>query len=77
MHVPTNVKSPNNISKWQMRFISAFKGLRYTFLSYTRIVLGLGINTAHKVSIRNLMIVHKTETRSLTIEIRVVFGHNL
>jgi hypothetical protein len=27
MHVPTNVKSPNNISKWQMGFNSAFKGL--------------------------------------------------
>jgi hypothetical protein len=28
MHGPINVKSPNNISKWQMRFNSAFKGLR-------------------------------------------------
>jgi hypothetical protein len=27
MHLPINVKSPNNISKWQMRFNSAFKGL--------------------------------------------------
>jgi hypothetical protein len=27
MHGPTNVKSPNNISKWQMGFNSAFKGL--------------------------------------------------
>jgi hypothetical protein len=27
MHVPVNVKSPNNISKWQMGFNSAFKGL--------------------------------------------------
>jgi hypothetical protein len=27
MHGPINVKSPNNISKWQMRFNSAFKGL--------------------------------------------------
>jgi hypothetical protein len=27
MHVPINVKSPNNISKWQMGFNSAFKGL--------------------------------------------------
>jgi hypothetical protein len=29
MHVPINVKSPNNISKWQMGFNSAFKGLRF------------------------------------------------
>jgi hypothetical protein len=27
MHVPINVKSSNNISKWQMVFNSAFKGL--------------------------------------------------
>jgi hypothetical protein len=27
MHLPINVKSPNNISKWQMAFNSAFKGL--------------------------------------------------
>jgi hypothetical protein len=27
MHGPINVKSTNNISKWQIRFISAFKGL--------------------------------------------------
>jgi hypothetical protein len=27
MHVPINVKSPNNISKWHMGFNSAFKGL--------------------------------------------------
>jgi hypothetical protein len=27
MHLPINVKSPNNTSKWQMRFNSAFKGL--------------------------------------------------
>ena len=27
MHVPINVKSPNNISGWQMGFNSAFKGL--------------------------------------------------
>jgi hypothetical protein len=33
MHVPINVKSPNNISKWQMRFNSAFKGL-IDLLSY-------------------------------------------
>jgi hypothetical protein len=27
MHEPINVKSPNNTSKWQMGFNSAFKGL--------------------------------------------------
>ena len=27
VHLPINVKSPNNISEWQMGFNSAFKGL--------------------------------------------------
>jgi hypothetical protein len=27
MHGPINIKSSNNISKWQMGFNSAFKGL--------------------------------------------------
>jgi hypothetical protein len=31
MHLPINVKSPNNISKWQMEFNSAFKGLNETY----------------------------------------------
>jgi hypothetical protein len=30
MHVPIKVKSPNNISKWQMGFNSVFKGLTKT-----------------------------------------------
>ena len=29
MHVTINVKSPNNISEWQMGFNSAFKGLNF------------------------------------------------
>jgi hypothetical protein len=33
MHVPINVKSPKNISKWQMGFNSAFKGLIYEMLA--------------------------------------------
>jgi len=28
MHGPINIKSPNNISKWQTGFNSAIKGLR-------------------------------------------------
>jgi hypothetical protein len=34
MHGPINVKSPNNIAKWQMRFNSAFKGLTGRSKSY-------------------------------------------
>jgi hypothetical protein len=30
MHGPINVKSPNNISNWQVGFNSAFKGLNKT-----------------------------------------------
>ena len=44
MHGPINFKSPNNISKWQMGFNSAFKGLITTikegysdvYTAYTR-----------------------------------------
>jgi hypothetical protein len=32
MHGPMNVKFPNNTSKWQMEFNSAFKGLKYNYL---------------------------------------------
>jgi hypothetical protein len=34
MHGPINVKSPNNISKWQMGFNSAFKELSSLLLVY-------------------------------------------
>jgi hypothetical protein len=34
MHGPINVKSPNNISKWQMGFDSAFKGLKTYILIF-------------------------------------------
>jgi hypothetical protein len=33
MHGTINVKSPNNISRWQMGFNSAFKGLIFIRLS--------------------------------------------
>jgi hypothetical protein len=40
MHGPTNVKFPNNTSKWQMAFNSAFKGLKnsgaITFCPFTK-----------------------------------------
>jgi len=34
MHVPINIKSPNNINEWQMGFNSAFKGLRWNFMKW-------------------------------------------
>jgi hypothetical protein len=33
MHLPIKVKSPNNISKWQMGFNSAFKVLMNLYFS--------------------------------------------
>ena len=46
MHGPINVKSPNNISEWQMGFNSAFKGLIYkifynefTTMSQERVII--------------------------------------
>jgi hypothetical protein len=38
MHGPINVKSPNNISKWQMGFNSAFKGLNNVNIQNTSCV---------------------------------------
>jgi hypothetical protein len=37
MHGPINVKSPNNISKWQMGFNSAFKGLTQQHEEHSRL----------------------------------------
>jgi hypothetical protein len=39
MHGPINVISPNNISKWQMGFNSAFKGLNTLYKENTAIDL--------------------------------------
>jgi hypothetical protein len=39
MHVPINVKSPNNISKWQMGFNSAFKKCLYIFVYETVLII--------------------------------------
>jgi hypothetical protein len=41
MHVLINVKSPNNISKWQMGFNSAFKGLIISCAVHRKINLHL------------------------------------
>jgi len=38
MHGPINVKSPNNTSKWQMGFNSAFKGLKCIVAFYANSV---------------------------------------
>jgi hypothetical protein len=44
MHGPINVKSPNNTSKWQMGFNSAFKGI----MSYkAKVAVCYEIRTKH------------------------------
>jgi hypothetical protein len=46
MHVTINVKFPSNISKWQMGFNSAFKGLRgYEMLKDTKMTFVTGLTT--------------------------------
>jgi hypothetical protein len=37
MHEPINLKFPNNTSKWQMGFNSAFKGLINVFTKHERL----------------------------------------
>jgi hypothetical protein len=50
MHGPINVKSPNNTSKWQMGFNSAFKGLRCMKLqSWIRLFL-ISWRTCHSAA---------------------------
>jgi hypothetical protein len=43
MHGPINVKSPNNTSKWQMGFNSAFKGLNINYIVLMHVHLKIAI----------------------------------
>src|SRR5215475_12092469 len=54
MHGPINVKSPNNISKWQMGFNSAFKGLRKMKSFYLRIISAFAIAEHHTLEMGTL-----------------------
>jgi hypothetical protein len=57
MHLPINVKSPNNISKWKVGFNSAFKGLNLSLL-HLKQILGYSKNCDETPSRRdgNLLI---------------------
>jgi len=57
MHVPINVKSPNNISERQMGFNSAFKGLN----------LAEGRNVVHLEGKRNVHVVMLEKLRERQI----------
>ena len=60
MHVPINVKSPNNISEWQMEFNSAFKGLMLFVLFHNYYILLILI--CMDVSLKNVCTVSFTYT---------------
>ena len=48
MHVPINLKSPNNIREWQKKFNSAFKGLsRHQIKMVVAILTGHGAVRGH------------------------------
>jgi hypothetical protein len=53
MHLPINVKSPNNISKWQIGFNSAFKGLSIYHRDET-IMLFRNVGHKHPVTPRHI-----------------------
>ena len=48
MHVPINVKSPNNISEWQMGFNSAFKLLTIVVVEKQYYILVYNSNSMYK-----------------------------
>jgi hypothetical protein len=50
MHGPINVKSPNNTSKWQMGFNSAFKGLNTELNPICHLLTLLGAHHIFHVS---------------------------
>jgi hypothetical protein len=87
MHVPINVKSPNNISKWQMEFNLAFKGLSKPICNnrqysqkyptkrtdHKRLHTSFGI--ASKFS--RLKIVRQFTTRTVTMQFRPLTSYSI
>jgi hypothetical protein len=75
MHGPINVKSPNNTSKWQMGFNSAFKGL-------IEFQIQNGLKTEQNLSLyhfithgQTLLTTLKTKyERSLSVTHHTIFG---
>jgi hypothetical protein len=70
MHLTINVKSPNNISKWQMGFNSAFKGLNYK-REFT-VELKANFPTAylsHPIYQSNLVVLKNRKTISVRLSI--------
>jgi hypothetical protein len=59
MHVSINVKSPNNISKWQMGVNSAFKGLKkirkYPKCKYLEAKLKVSLRFMTKLALKDIL----------------------
>jgi hypothetical protein len=58
MHGPMNVKFPNNISKWQMEFNSAFKGLTElcVYFRTVHVVIFILFKTTHALFLKHIHI---------------------
>jgi len=69
MHLRINVKSPNNISEWQMGFNSAFKGLT-TLSSISQYIPSNGRKTVNNEldNIRINFLLAQTRTRHPKVE---------
>ena len=68
MHVPINVKSPNNISEWQKGFNSAFKGLIF-FHDHALIIILIIITAVFYTIIR---IIQNKQTRRFILEGQII-----
>ena len=75
MHVPINVKSPINISEWQMGFNSAFKGLRVygVILPFYSRFYCLVLNQAETFLNVRQPTVHRQWCPAITIRLLVLF----
>jgi hypothetical protein len=51
LHGPMNVKFPNNTSKWQMEFNSAFKGLSEHVLQHRILLTNFTEQSSSKLSV--------------------------
>jgi hypothetical protein len=54
MHVPINVKSPNNISEWQMGFNSVFKGLITSVVHWQKLSVTSYVQTGKRMPTKQI-----------------------
>jgi hypothetical protein len=83
MYLPIKVKSPNNISKWQMGFNSAFTGLKFNTKKFDIVITwnlcalhGSLVGTAN-FGLQNIKIsVFMTEVESVYSAVRTEYLYN-